>query len=64
MGGEGRLSTGASGGYRMMIMILQYPPPRDSSMAGRFSGAGGRLPIRHGVGGFTIKLIHSEKKQV
>ena len=24
-----------------------------------FSGAGGRLPIRNGVGEFTIKLIHS-----
>ena len=24
-----------------------------------FFGAGGRLPIRNGVGGFTIKLIHS-----
>ena len=35
------------------------PPPRDSSMAGRFSGAGGRLPIRHGVGGFATKFIHS-----
>ena len=31
------------------------PPPRDSSMAGRFSGAGGRLPIQHGVGGFAIQ---------
>ena len=28
-------------------------------MAGRFSGAGGRLKIWHGVGGFTIKFIRS-----
>ena len=26
--------------------------------AGRFSSASGRLPIRHGVGGFSIKPIH------
>ena len=39
------------------------PPPRDSSMAGRFSGAGGRLPIRPGVGGFTAKFIHHLKKK-
>ena len=31
-----------------------HPPPRDSSMAGRFSGAGGRLLIWHGVGGFLL----------
>ena len=37
-----------------------YPPRRDSSMAGWFSGAGGRLlPIRYGVGGFATKFIHS-----
>ena len=30
-------------------------------MAGRFSSAGGRLPLRHGVGGFTTKLVHSLK---
>ena len=37
------------------------PSARGSSMAGRISGAGGRLPIRHGgVGGFTWlnKFIH------
>ena len=28
-------------------------------VAGRFSDAGGRLPIRHGVGGSTTKFIHS-----
>ena len=28
-------------------------------MAGRFFGAGERLPIRHGVGGFAPKLIHA-----
>ena len=28
-------------------------------MAGRISGAGGRLPIRHGVGGFAMKFIYS-----
>ena len=37
-----------------------YPPPRDSSMAGRSSGAGGHLPIRNGVGGLPIKSIHSD----
>ena len=37
---------------------LHHATPR-WSMAGRFSGAGGRLPIRHGVGGFTTKFIHS-----
>ena len=26
------------------------------------SGAGGRLPIRHGSGGFKSKLIHSKSK--
>ena len=26
-----------------------------------FGAAGGRLPIRHGVGGFAIKLIHSSR---
>ena len=36
-----------------------YAPPRDSSMVGWFAGAGGSLPIRHGVGGITIKFIHS-----
>ena len=33
-------------------------------MAGRFSGAGGHLPIRHGVGGFTTKVIDSKKCRV
>ena len=39
------------------------PSTCGSSMAGCFfsPGAGGRLLIRHGVGGFTIKLIHSFK---
>ena len=36
-----------------------YPPPRGSSMAARFSGAGGRMPMRHGVGGCAIKPAHS-----
>ena len=35
-----------------------HPPPRDPSMAGQFSGAGGRLPIRHGLGGLASKSIH------
>ena len=37
-----------------------YPPPRDFSMAGRSSGAGGHLPIRNGVGGLPIKSIHPD----
>ena len=41
--------------------IPRAPPPNGSSMAGRFSGAGGRLPIRHGVGGFATKFIHSRR---
>ena len=41
-----------------------YPPPRDSAMAGRSSGAGGRLPIRSGVGGFTTKLSHLGGSQI
>ena len=32
-------------------------PPRPSLAAGRSSGAGGRFPIWHGVGGFWIKPI-------
>ena len=47
---------GASGGGSTRG---RRPPPRDSSMAGRFSGADGRLPIRQSVGGFTTKFIHS-----
>ena len=32
-------------------------------MAGRSSSAGGRLPIRHGVGGFAVKSIHPFTQQ-
>ena len=39
--------------------------PRAWSFFGRgwFSGTGGRLPIRHGLGGFTIKIIHSHSRK-
>ena len=47
------------GGTSRVLSSNGYPPPRGSSMAGRFSGAGGRLPIRHGVGWFATKFIHS-----
>ena len=50
--------------WRLISFILTptdpgYPPPHDPTMAGRFSGVGARLPIRHGEGGFTTKFIHS-----
>ena len=56
--GQGRPAPGPSSLGRRTRAWLDpgYPPPRDSSIAGRFSGAGGRLPIRYGVGGFTIKF--------
>ena len=42
-------------GTETALPFLAYPPPRDSSMAGRvFPGAGGRLQILHGVGGFMF----------
>ena len=43
-----------AGGLCLLIFFTAaHPPPRGSSMAGQFSGAGERLPIRHGVGGFA-----------
>jgi len=44
-------SSGQAGGFSWWSV--------GSSMTGRFSGAGGRLPIWHAMGGFAIKLIHS-----
>ena len=47
-------------GREPALFPAAHPPPRDSFMAGRFSGAGGRLQILHGVGGFRHSISRSE----
>jgi hypothetical protein len=46
----------AGGLWLLLFFTAEDPPPHGSSMAGQFSGAGERLPIRHGVGGFTTSF--------